>query len=73
MSRGTVNHTAAAPRELFIEALRYHAVNVVLVHNHPSGDPTPSQEDKNLTLRIRQGGALIGIGLLDHIIIGDNT
>lgn len=72
MSRGTVNAALITPRELFIEALQKNAVSIILLHNHPSGDPTPSREDQILTERIRQAGALIGIELLDHIVIGDN-
>lgn len=60
------------PRELFIEALQKNAVSIVLMHNHPSGDPTPSREDMLITKRILDAGALIGIELLDHIIIGNN-
>lgn len=71
ISKGTVNASLAAPREIFIEALRAQAVSLIIVHNHPSGDPTPSQEDIQLTAQIREAGNLIGIRLLDHIIIGD--
>lgn len=71
VSKGTVNASLISPREIFIHALHYHAVFLVLVHNHPSGDPTPSQEDLNITKRIQEAGNLIGIVLLDHIIIGD--
>ena len=71
--RGTVNMSVASPREIFIEALRYHAVSVILVHNHPSGDPAPSGEDGKMTARIREAGTLLGIRLLDHIIIGDQS
>jgi len=71
ISKGTVNASLAAPREIFIEALRAQAVSLIIVHNHPSGDPTPSQEDIRLTAQIREAGNLIGIRLLDHIIIGD--
>jgi DNA repair protein RadC len=73
ISQGTVNASVVSPREIFIEALKYHAVTLVLIHNHPSGDPTPSREDIALTHRIKEAGELIGIRLLDHIIIGDNT
>lgn len=72
ISKGTVNASLADPREIFIEALRCHAVCLILVHNHPSGDSTPSRADCNLTKRVRDAGALIGIQLIDHIIIGDN-
>lgn len=71
--RGTVNASMASPRELFLEALRYHAVRVILIHNHPSGDPSPSREDGELTKRVWEAGALLGIPVLDHIIIGDNS
>jgi len=72
ISSGTVNATIAAPREIFIHALKYDAVNIILVHNHPSGDPTPSKEDFLVTTRMKETGLLLGIPLLDHIIIGDN-
>lgn len=71
--KGTVSMSLASPRELFLEALRYHAVHIVLIHNHPSGDPTPSMEDRKLTARIREAGMLLGISLLDHIVIGDQA
>lgn len=73
LTQGTVNASLAAPREIFVEALRYQAVSLILVHNHPSGDPEPSQEDVLLTRRITEAGNLIGVPLLDHIIIGDNS
>lgn len=72
VSKGTVNSSLITPRELFIEALQKNAVSIVLMHNHPSGDPTPSREDMLTTKRILDAGALIGIELLDHIIIGNN-
>ncbi len=72
ISKGTVNASLITPRELFIEALQKNAVSIVLMHNHPSGDPTPSREDILITKRILDAGALIGIELLDHIIIGNN-
>ena len=73
ISRGTVNASLATPREIFIEALRYRAVGLILVHNHPSGDPSPSREDVAFTKRVRLAGEMVGIALLDHIIIGDNA
>lgn len=73
ISQGTVNSSVVSPREIFLEALKYHAVNFILVHNHPSGDPTPSREDIALTLKIRNAGEIIGIRLLDHVVIGDNA
>lgn len=72
ISKGTVNSTVITPRELFVEALQKNAVSIVLLHNHPSGDATPSREDVLVTKRIKDAGQLIGIELLDHIIIGDN-
>lgn len=71
ISKGTVNASLITPREIFIEALHHHAVGILLVHNHPSGDPTPSREDIQITERIQQAGTLIGIEVLDHVIIGD--
>lgn len=72
ISKGTVNASLITPRELFIEALSKNAVSIIVLHNHPSGDPTPSKEDILITGRIRDAGRLIGIELLDHIIIGNN-
>lgn len=72
ISKGTVNASLISPRELFIEALQKNAVSIILMHNHPSGDPTPSKEDILISRRIRDAGNLIGIELLDHIIIGNN-
>ena len=72
LSKGTVNTSLISPREIFIEALRYHAVHILLLHNHPSGDPTPSRQDLNITRLISDASKLINIPLVDHIIIGDN-
>jgi len=71
ISRGTVNGSMITPREIFLEALRHHAVSIVILHNHPSGDPMPSEEDQKLTIRVWETGILLGIPLLDHIVIGD--
>lgn len=71
ISKGTVNASLVSTRDLFLTALQYHAVNLILVHNHPSGDPTPSNADVTLTKKVRQAGMLLDIELLDHIIIGD--
>ncbi len=54
-----------------MEALKFHAVSVILVHNHPSGDPTPSECDKKITERIYRSGEILGVKLLDHVVIGD--
>lgn len=72
ISKGTVNASLVSPRELFIEALEKHAVSIILLHNHPSGDPMPSKHDILITQRVKEAGKLIGIELLDHIIIGNN-
>lgn len=72
LSNGSVNMSLISPREIFMEALKQRAVNVLLVHNHPSGDPTPSSSDKALTDNVREMGEKLDIPLLDHIIIGDN-
>lgn len=73
LSKGTVDFSIVSPRDVFVEALRYDAVKIVLVHNHPSGDPEPSGADISITDRIEKLGNIIGIPLIDHIIIGDNT
>lgn len=73
LSTGTVNSAVISPREIFKQALQCNSVSLILVHNHPSGDPTPSQEDKGLTRRVKAAGEVLGILLLDHIIIGDTT
>lgn len=73
ISKGTVNASVASPREIFIEALKHRAVGIILAHNHPSGDPTPSREDCLLTKRVKEAGSLIGIQLLDHVVIGDHS
>ncbi|CUX50482.1 RadC family protein [Clostridium sp. C105KSO13] len=72
ISKGTINSAVVSPRELFVEALQKNAVSIILLHNHPSGDPTPSKEDVLITRRIWDAGQLIGVELLDHIIIGNN-
>lgn len=72
ISKGTINMSVISPREIFLEALQKGAVYIIVLHNHPSGDPTPSREDILITKRIRESGSMLGIELLDHIIIGDN-
>ena len=71
ISEGTVNLSMASSREIFIEALKYEAVYIILIHNHPSGDPTPSMQDLKSTKMIKKAGDFMEIPLLDHIIIGD--
>lgn len=72
MSTGTINASIMPVREVLIQALREEAVNIILVHNHPSGDPSPSSEDIRVTKRMKEASYLIGLTLMDHIIIGDN-
>ena len=69
---GASNSSVIETRKVFKEALKYNAKNITICHNHPSGDPNPSKEDVNISLRIKEAGKIIGIDLLDHIIIGDN-
>ena len=71
ISRGTLNSSVITPRELLTEALGCLAVGMILVHNHPSGDITPSKADILITERVQQAGEIVGIHLIDHIIIGD--
>lgn len=73
LSIGTVNSTTLSPRDVFIKALRSGASNVLLLHNHPGGDPTPSRADITITNKIRESGSMLDINLVDHIIIGDKT
>ncbi|MGN1314539.1 MAG: DNA repair protein RadC [Lachnospiraceae bacterium] len=73
LSKGTVNMSVLSPREVFLQAVRMQAVHILLVHNHPSGDSTPSKEDIEITLRINEAAHILNIPLVDHIIIGDNT
>ena len=71
VSVGTLTGSPAHPREIFKEALAHGSANLIVCHNHPSGDPSPSREDVALTLRLKQAGDLMGVALLDHLIIGD--
>ena len=72
LSKGTVNASLVSPREVFIHALQAQAAGIMLLHNHPGGDPTPSGNDIRITERITQIGILADIPLFDHIIIGDS-
>jgi DNA repair protein RadC len=72
ISEGSVNTSIMPTRDVYVQALRNEAVNIILLHNHPSGDPTPSMEDIRVTKKLAEAGNLIGITLMDHIIIGDN-
>jgi len=68
---GSLNASIVHPREVFKEALKRSAASIICMHNHPSGDPTPSREDIEVTKRLAECGKLIGIDVLDHIIIGE--
>jgi len=70
VSEGSVDTSIVHPREVMIPAIKESATKIVLVHNHPSGDPSPSQADIEITHRVNKAGEIIGIKLLDHIIIG---
>ena len=71
ISEGSLNSSVVHPREVFTPAVLHHAAAILTAHNHPSGDPTPSKEDKDLTSTLVQAGKYMGIPVLDHIIIGD--
>lgn len=73
ISHGSLNQSIVHPREVFAPAVRESAAAVLFVHNHPTGDPTPSQEDREITRRLREAGELLGIRVLDHVIIGDGS
>ncbi len=71
IASGTLNSTVVEPRDVFRTAMLGAASSVIVFHNHPSGDPTPSPDDEGLTRRLVAGGTLIGIDVIDHIILGD--
>lgn len=71
LSMGSLNASIVHPREIFRAAIKHSSASVICAHNHPSGDPTPSPEDIQLTHRLVEAGQLIGIDVLDHLIIGD--
>jgi DNA repair protein RadC len=73
VSRGTIDSTLAEPREVFRAALLANAATIIVAHNHPSGDPTPSPADRHLTTRLVAAGEILGITLADHFVIGDGT
>lgn len=70
VSEGTLTASLVHPREVFRAAIREAAASVILVHNHPSGDPTPSPEDVALTTRLRAAGDLVGVKVVDHVVVG---
>ncbi|MCL2760380.1 MAG: DNA repair protein RadC [Desulfuromonadales bacterium] len=71
VSEGSLSESIVHPREVFNPAIRESALAIILIHNHPSGDPSPSNEDKKITIRLKEAGTILGIKVLDHIIIGD--
>lgn len=73
ISEGSLNASIVHPREVFLEAIKKSANKMILMHNHPSGDPTPSSEDINITKRLISAGQIVGIEILDHVIIGDGS
>lgn len=73
VSVGNLNTSLVHPREVFKPAILSNSASIILFHNHPSGDPIPSNEDKLITERLRESGEILGIKLIDHIIIGDNS
>ena len=72
VSIGSLNNSIVHPREVFKQAIAASAAGIIVAHNHPSGDPTPSAEDRMVTARLVECGKLVGIDVLDHLIIGDN-
>jgi len=72
ISKGTADKTIVHPRDVFKFAISKNAVRIILCHNHPSGSLVPSREDNDMTKRLKQGGELLGIDIIDHIIIGPN-
>ncbi len=73
VSVGILDGSLIHPREVFAEAVRERSASVILIHNHPSGDPSPSPEDREVTRRLRSAGGIVGIPVLDHVIIGYRT
>jgi len=71
VATGTLNSSVVEPRDVFRDAVQESAAAVVVFHNHPSGDPTPSPDDRELTARLRASGILLGVDLIDHVILGD--
>ena len=70
ISHGNVNSSIFSVREILQKALLANAVNIVMMHNHPSGDPTPSRQDVEVTKKLKEAGQIVGIGVLDHLVIG---
>lgn len=73
ISVGSLNASIVHPREVFNPAIKKNAASMILTHNHPSGDPSPSREDLDITKRLVEAGEILGIKILDHIVVGDNN
>ena len=73
ISEGSLSSSVVHPREVYASALLHHAAAIMVAHNHPSGDPKPSNEDREITSLLAQSGKVLGIPLVDHIVIGDGT
>ena len=73
VTMGTLDASLVHPRETFRLAVHNNASSIIVAHNHPSGDPTPSREDRQVTTRLTDAGKLLGIDVLDHIIVGDTA
>ena len=73
MTIGILNRSLVHPRVVFADAIEQHAAALICIHNHPSGDSSPSEEDKRVTRRLKESGELLGIPLLDHVIIGKDS
>ncbi len=73
VARGILTSCLVHPREVFFTAVKLRCAGIVTIHNHPSGDPTPSSEDREITRRLRESGKILGIKFLDHIIIAEDS
>ena len=73
LSHGNVNSSIVGIREMYQKALLANAVNVIVLHNHPSGDPRPSREDIEITKRMKDAGDILGVGFIDHIVVGSDS
>lgn len=72
VSIGSLNSCPVHPREVFKAAILSNSSSVILIHNHPSGDPTPSREDSEVTKRLAEAGKIMGIEVFDHVVVGEN-
>ena len=73
ITRGTLDASLVHPREVFRAAIADAAASILLIHNHPSGDPTPSWQDREVTRRLKEVGEIVGINVIDHIIVGNHV